>query len=102
MRSSSKFLQRYHLESPVTRGEHNDCCDSKGKTPDSGHNIGFLDCGKRGGAEILKEIKSQLRNRHSFADSVLLEKTSAHRMASKKLIEEIADRFDALVYGVVN
>lgn len=67
-----------------------------------GHNVGFLDCGKRGGAEILKEIKSQLRNRHSFADSVLLEKTSAHRMASKKLIEEIAYRFDALVYGVVN
>lgn len=66
-----------------------------------GKTVVFLDCGKRGGAPILEGIERELAAAHDFA-ALRRKKTSAHSVASKKLIDEIADTCDAVVYGVVN
>ena len=58
-------------------------------------------CGKRGGAPILKGIEQKLGSKQKF-DAVYLKKSSAHSVASKKLIDEIVETCDAVVYGVVN
>ena len=73
------------------------------KRPESieGKRVAFLDCGKRGGAPILKGIEQKLGSKQKF-DAVYLMKSSAHSVASKKLIDEIVETCDAVVYGVVN
>ena len=63
--------------------------------------IAILDCGKRGGAPILKGISHQL-GQNNKAVIVDFKKTSAHSCASKKLVDEIASVADAIVYGVVD
>jgi len=67
----------------------------------NGKKVAFLDCGKRGGAPILKGIAAELA-RHGSFKAVHLKKSSAHSCASRKLVDNIASTCDALVYGVVN
>jgi len=67
----------------------------------AGKKVAFFDCGKRGGAPILKGIEHKIRAVHKI-EAVYFQKTSAHSCASKKLIEEIASGFDAAIYGVVS
>ena len=66
-----------------------------------GRTLGFLDCGKRGGAPILKGIAERIGGAYTV-EPIELKKTSAHSCASKRLVDEIASTCDALVYGVVN
>ena len=76
-----------------------------GLAPRLGHlegaKIALLDCGKRGGSEILKAIGQDLTSHHRTRTS-MHQKSSAHRMASRKLVGELAGEYDAVVYGVVN
>ena len=60
----------------------------------------MLDCGKRGGDAILASIARRLEALGAILS--LDKKPSAHRMASRKLIESVAERADAVVYGVVD
>lgn len=60
----------------------------------------ILDCGKRGGDAILASIGRELEARGAITS--MEKKPSAHRMASRKLVESVADRADAVVYGVVD
>ena len=62
--------------------------------------IVLLDCGKRGGSAILTAVADALVERGATCLPEV--KTSAHRMASRRLIEAVAERADAVVYGVVD
>ncbi len=62
--------------------------------------ITLLDCGKRGGRAILEAIAPKLAS--EGADCTFIEKPSAHRMASRKLVEQLSENSDAVVYGVVD
>ena len=66
-----------------------------------GKTLAFLDCGKRGGSAILDGIADELSQTYEIR-SESLKKSSAHSMASKKLIEKIVASYDGAVYGVVN
>ena len=61
----------------------------------------MLDCGKRGGAEILKAVARRLQDEHG-PTIAYEQKTSAHRMAGRALVERLSSEYDAIVYGVVN
>ena len=63
--------------------------------------LAMLDCGKRGGLALLDAVANRLRE-ESGSLLVHESKTSAHRMASRTLVERLSDECDAIVYGVVN
>ena len=65
-----------------------------------GTRLVFLDCGKRGGGALLRGIADRLAL--EGASIAFAEKKSAHRMASRKLIEGICSEFDGVVHGVVD
>ena len=63
--------------------------------------LAILDCGKRGGREILQGVARRLQEEHGLA--IAYEgKPSAHRMAARTLIERLSSEYDAVIYGVVN
>lgn len=62
--------------------------------------VALLDCGKRGGDAILEGVAREFERQG--ASTSFEKKPSAHRMASRKLIESLAERADAVVYGVVD
>ncbi len=66
-----------------------------------GKRIAMLDCGKRGGAAILKAVARKLKDEHG-AVIAYEQKSSAHRMAARALVERLDNEYDAVVYGVVN
>ena len=67
----------------------------------SGKHIAMLDCGKRGGAAILKAVARRLQDEHGPVIAYE-QKPSAHRMAARTLVERLSSEYDAVVYGVVN
>ena len=66
----------------------------------AGKRLAMVDCGKRGGGEILKAVSLILAKHQPVIGHEV--KSSAHRIASRKLIEHLASRYDAIVYGVVD
>jgi hypothetical protein len=66
----------------------------------TGCRLGFLDCGKRGGVEILRAVAESI----AAGGAVVTHesKTSAHRMASRRLVEKLSSEYDGIVYGVVD
>ncbi|MEJ2089500.1 MAG: hypothetical protein P8Y69_13720 [Gammaproteobacteria bacterium] len=66
----------------------------------TGCRLGFLDCGKRGGVDILRAVAESI----AAGGAVVTHesKTSAHRMASRRLVEKLSSEYDGIVYGVVD
>ncbi|HIG43131.1 MAG: hypothetical protein ABGY96_16025 [bacterium] len=61
----------------------------------AGKRIAMLDCGKRGGSEILKAVALVLAE---YQQAINYEvKSNAHRIGSRKLIEYLASGYDAIV-----
>ena len=66
-----------------------------------GKRLAILDCGKRGGHAILKGVARRLQKEHGLVVAYE-QKSSAHRMAARALVERLNSEYDAIVYGVVN
>ncbi len=68
----------------------------------SGARIGLLDPGKRNTGAVLNAIGERLAE--DFGANVIRTwtKTSAYRVSSKKLVEEIVPQCDGLVMGMVD
>jgi hypothetical protein len=67
----------------------------------AGKRVALLDCGKRGSSAILDAIARRLRVAHGSRTS-FEHKVSAHRMASRALVERLSRDNDAVVYGIAN
>ncbi len=66
-----------------------------------GKRLAMLDCGKRGGAAILEHVARRLQDEHGPVIAYE-QKPSAHRIASRALVERLSAEYDGVVYGVVN
>ncbi len=67
-----------------------------------GARIGLLDPGKRTTGAILEAVGERLAAEHDAHPVGPWRKSSPYRVCTKKLLEEVVPRCDALVMGVVD